>query len=251
MKKRKSTSNSDDVSTLDSLSSALKKEIKAMKAEVKSLMTELKEEQAALEKEKAEANQGRKSLNVEQMKGNGLLKLSQLKRMGFDEKVIKEHLEQENIRLIQLQKDKQQDRKNLDVNIQKMKQMNLQSERAISAAEIQLKKILEENTKEKALLDETEVKLYVAENKVKHSRGMNKAVAITDKEPLRKGIKEIANEVKARCDDKEVVKMVLKVAGRCLATDMESSGASLREQEEESDSSISVEISSCSSEGDD
>ena len=231
---------------------SLKKEIKTMKLEAKAVQNAIQDEQKAIATKKAEFEKQQQSSQKKNLRGHELVKLSQLRQLGYKDEVIMKHLQQENQVLSRLFKEKQQDRKNLAANIQKMKDMNQQSERAISVAEIQLKKILEENTKEKALLDEAELKLYAAENKVKHTRGMNKTVAITNKEPLRNSIKDIVNEVKTRCKDKEVVKMVLKIAGKCLAADMDSSSAILKGDDgDESDSSISVEISSCSSDDDD
>lgn len=241
-----------DKAQAETVLKALKKEIKAMKLEAKALQNAIEDEQKALATKKAEIEKQQQSSQKKNLRGHELVKLSQLRQLGYKDEVIMKHLQQENQVLSRLFKEKQQDRKNLAANIQKMKDMNQQSERAISVAEIQLKKVLEENTKEKALLDEAELKLYAAENKVKHRRGMNKTVAITNKEPLRNSIKDIVNEVKTRCKDKEVVKMVLKVAGKCLAYDMDTSGVGLKGDDgNESDSSISVEISSCSSADDD
>lgn len=77
-----------------------------------------------------------------------------------------------------------------------------------------------------------------------------KSVDITSKDSLRNEIKEIVNEIKIRCDDKEVVKKVLRVAGKCLAADLENSVEALRKEGSDSDSSSSVEISSASSDED-
>ena len=229
---------------------ALKKEVKALKREAKDLHVELKEEEASLEKEKKLASSaGKKSARREQLKGNELLKLSHLTdMMGFDESTIKEHLEEENKKLEKLQKEKQQDRKNIETNIKKMKEMNEQSEKAIGAASEQYKKTMEEGSRLKEQLSEAELKLYSIETQVKHSRGM-KTVEITNKDALREGVKEVVNEVKRRCDDKAAVIQVLRVAARCLAADMEASSAAQGESGD-SDASSSVDISSASSDED-
>lgn len=230
---------------------ALKKEVKALKLEAKTLHTEIKEEEASFETEKAASAAGDMISRREQLQGNELLKLSHLTNMlGFDEGTITEHLQDEIKKLEKLQSDKQQDRKNMDTNIKKMKEMNEQSERAIGAATEQYDKTVAESSRLKEQLDEAELKLYSIETKVKHSRGM-KTVEITNKESLRNVVKEVANEVKRRCDDKEVVVQVLKVAAKCLAAEMEASFSAFRSGSDDSDSSGSVDISSASSDDDD
>jgi hypothetical protein len=229
---------------------ALKKEVKTLKREAKDLLVQLKEEEASLEKEKAASSAGKKVSRREQLRGNELLKLSHLTNMmGFDETTIREHLEEENKKLEKLQKEKQQDRKNIETNIEKMKEMNEQSEKAVGAASEQYKKTLVESSRLKEQLDEAELKLYSIETQVKHSRGM-KTVEITNKDALRDGVKEVVNEVKRRCDDKEVVIQVLKVAARCLAADMEASSSAAQGDSDDSDASSSVDISSASSDED-
>lgn len=229
---------------------ALKKEVKSLKLEAKALHAELKEEEAALEKDKSASTGGKKGANREQLKGNELLKLSHLTNMmGFDEATIMEHLQDENIKLEKLQNDKQQDRKNMETNIQKMKDMNLQSEKAVGAATEQYDKAVAESSRLKEQLDEAELKLYSIETKVKHSRGM-KTVEITNKESFRNGIKEVANEVKRRCDNKQVVISVLKVAAKCLAADEDMSFSPVRNGKDDNDSDSSVDISSASSDED-
>jgi predicted nucleic acid-binding Zn-ribbon protein len=230
---------------------AMKKEVKSLKQEAKALHTELKDEEASLEKEKSASAAEKKVSQREQLKGNELLKLSHLTNMmGFEEEAIRGHLEEENKKLEKLQKDKQQDRKNIETNINKMKEMNEKSEKAVGAATEQYDKAVAESSRLKEQLNEAELKLYSIETKVKHSRGM-KAVEITNKDALRDGIKEVANEVKRRCDDKEVVIQVLKVAAKCLAANTDASFSSVQDGNNNSDSSNSVDISSASSDDDD
>lgn len=248
--KTKSKSKSGVKHDANAMLKALKKEVKSRKLEVRSLHSELKEEEAALEKDKEASKTSQDASPQQQLKGNELLKLSHLTNMmGFEEGDILKHLEQEVRKLTKLQKEKQQDRRNMDINLKKMKEMNEQSERAVAAAEEQYKKLLAEAKKLKEQLDEAELKLYSAENKVKHSRG-TKNVEITNKDSLRSGIKEIVHEVKRRCDDREVVIKVLKVAGKCLAVDMEVSMSALRGNDSDGDSGSSVDISSASSDED-
>lgn len=247
-KARSSVTRNYEASRADTLLEVLKSEIKPLKLEAKSLHTEIKEEEKSLEKELDTSQTGHSASKVEKLKGNELLKLSHLVHMGFAEETIKRHLEQENRRLEELSKNKQQDRRNLESNISKMIAMNEQSEKAVGAAQEQYNRIRDDNSKLKAQLEDAELKLYSIESKVKHSRNI-KTVDITNKQSLRNEIKEIANEIKTRCEDKAVVQKVLRVAGKCLAADMELSLRSFKEEaESDSDSSSSVDISSASSE---
>lgn len=235
----------------DEILKALKKDTKALKLEAKSLQTQVKEVEDALEKDNTMLLE-HNSMNSQRdaIKGKELLKLSRLKRMGFDENVVREHLEMENKKLEQLSADKRKERTNIDENIVKMKEMNEQSEKAVNAAELDVKDKITKAKRLKEELDEAEVKLYALESKVKYSRE-TKGVDIMNKGSLQEGIKDIVKEIRIRCDDRDVVKKVLKVAGRCLAIDLEMTSKQKDEgtHDSDSDSVGSIDISEASSEG--
>jgi DNA repair exonuclease SbcCD ATPase subunit len=225
----------------------VKKEIKTLKLEAKSIHTQIQDEKMALEKERVafEKNNSRES-QMEAIKGKELVKLSRLKRMGFEEDAIKEHLEKENKKLQKMTIEKRKERYNLDQNIEKLKNMNEQSERAVTTAELDVKDKITKANKLKDELEEVELKVYALENKVKLSR-QTKGVDIMTKSSLRDGIKDVVEEIRARSNDMNVVTRVLKVAGRCLAVDMETPSKRNKDGISDSDSDSSVEISDASS----
>ena len=225
----------------------VKKDIKTLKLEAKGMHTQVQEEKIALEKEKVEfAKTNSRESQMEAIKGKESVKLSRLKRMGFEEDVIKEHLEKENKKLQTMTLEKRKERYNLDQNIAKMKNMNEQSERAVTTAELDVKEKITKANKLKDELEEAELKVYALENKVKLSRD-TKGVDIMTKSSLRDGIKDVVDEIRARSNDTNVVTRVLKVAGRCLAVDMETPSTRNNSSISDSDSDSSVEISDASS----
>jgi chromosome segregation ATPase len=229
----------------------VKKDIKSLKIEAKTIHTRVQEEKTELEKEKAAFEQSNsKASQMEAIKGKELFKLARLKHMGFTEDVIKEHLEKENKTLQRISVEKRKERTNLQKNIEHMKNMNEQSEKAVITAEADVRDKITRAKKLKDELDEAELKVYALENKVKHSR-RTKGIDIMSKDPLRDGIKDIVDEVTERSTDRNLVTKVLKVAGRCLAVDdMQTSWSHNSGAAEDSDSGDSVEISDASSDED-
>ena len=218
---------------------------KELKVEVKSLFTQLKLDEEELRNVEIETKEARRAAQQELIKGRELLKLPQLKSLGFEEEFIMEHLETESNKLQKTLKARQTDRKNIETNIQKMEEMNKQSEAAVSGAQTMYNNSVVENSKLQALLDAAELKLYAAESKVKHVKNM-KSVEVTNKDAFKRSLKGVVREVQTRCDDEKLVRDVLRVAGKCLAADLGISDHG-DDASSSSDSSGSISISSTSS----
>jgi chromosome segregation ATPase len=231
----------------DAILQKVQKDIKSMKTESKSLQAQIKEEQAALENERLIFQQkNSKEAQMEAIKGKEHFKLSRLKRMGFDEQLILEHLEIETQKIQTIADEKQKEKTDVNRNITKMKRMNEECRKAVNAAEADVNDNLAKATKLKEELDEAEVKLYSLENKVKLARRTKGVSIFWDKSSLRDGIKDIAHEVRLRSHDRQVIEKVLQVAGRCLAVGIELSSSHHSGTESDSDED-SVEISDASS----
>lgn len=216
------------------------REIKDLKLKAKELFDQKKKEELKLEETKEKASEARRAAQAEGLRGKELTKLSRLIHMGFDEDIVKEHLEKECQALQRLLKKKQKDRKNIDINIDKMEKMNKQSEQAILAAQVQYNNTVVENTKLQALLDKQELLLYAIESKVKHARKVQ-SVETANKEAFKKCLKSIVREVQQRCEDEEIVEDVLRKAGRLFAADL---GTASSDGEESSSSGSSDATSS-------
>jgi len=208
---------STDVFDAERIAARLTKDIQSLKIEAEDVHTKVQDEKIELEKEKAALEQkNSKESQMEAIKGKELLPLSRLKHMGFEEDIIKEHIERENRKLERETVEKRKERYALDQNIQKMKKVNEQSEKAVALAQLDVQSRVLKSKKLQAELDEVELAVYALENKVNLSRS-TRDVDIFTGTSLRHGIENIINDIKKRSSDKIVVKKVLKVAATCLA----------------------------------
>lgn len=217
--KNRTVSKADGRTNQDVMLHKLNRQIKDLKLKAKELFETMKKEEIQLEETKGKALEARRVAQEEQLRGKELTKLSRLKHMGFDEDIVKAHLQKESQRLQRLLIKKQTDRNNIDINIGKMEKMNTESEKAIIAAQIQYNNTVVENTKLQVLLDKQELQLYAIESKVNHAKKV-KSVEKTNKESFKKCLKNIVREVQQRCEDEELVEAVIRKASRRFAADL-------------------------------
>lgn len=247
------------------LLSKVNNEIKEMKMETKELHGEwkLKEEELLVTKE--DAKEISRKVQIAELKGRELFRLENLRRMGFDEEIIKEHLEKDVKRLEKELKKKRQDVKNIEANIKKMIAANKESERVVTSAQGTQGQLLVQNQKLRTMLDQAEVQVYAEETKVKQRTSM-KDIKIVGK---RKNsdltvLKDIVKLIQHECTDKVLVRDVVSYADKVidgtkstassrsnsvisLASSKSSADDSSSDDDDDSDSSSDVDISSASS----
>jgi hypothetical protein len=222
----------------------LNHEVKELKVETKRLFAELVKGQEELETTKVEAKEMMKKVQSEKLKGNELIKIGHLTRLGFDEDIIKAHIERENKTLEKDMKKKKKDVDNVKANIEKMIEMNQQCEKACTGAQGAYNQMVVNHQKLKTLLDEVELGLYAQESQNTHKKTM-KSVEITNKGTFKKAMQAIIRIIKDRSHDEKLVREVLKIAGRVMSADLR-----ITSDDDDSDSCSSyssVSVSSASS----
>jgi hypothetical protein len=222
----------------------LNHEVKELKLETKRLFAELVKGQEELETTKVEAKEVKKKVQSEKLKGNELIKIGHLTRLGFDEDIIKAHIEKENKKLEKDMKKKKKDVDNVQANIEKMIEMNRQCEKACTGAQGAYNQMVVNHQKLKTLLDEVELGLYAQESQNRHKKTM-KSVEITNKGTFKKAMQAIIRIIKDRSHDEKLVREVLKIAGRVMSADLR-----IASDDDDSDSCSSyssVSVSSASS----
>ena len=100
---------------------------------------------------------------MKQLKGNELIKLDHLIRMGYDEETIKDYLEKSVNQLRKESTKIEKDVANTEKNIDKLITSNKEAERACSGAQQATTTIMVNRKKYQALLDIAEVELYAEE----------------------------------------------------------------------------------------
>ena len=222
----------------------IKLEISKMKVEANKLLGEMEKANEGLEETRKEAKEVRKKTQIEKLKGNELIKLSRLIRLGFDEDIMKAHIEKTNKKLEKELKQKEKDVKNVEVNIEKMVAMNRQCEQACTGAQGAYNQLVVTHQKLQSSLDDVELTLYAEESQVKLKTNM-KSVEITTKDTFKKAMQGIIRIIKDRSHDDKLVREVLKIAGRVMSADLK-----MADDDEDSSSvssASSVSISSASS----
>jgi hypothetical protein len=222
----------------------LTEEIKVLKVETKRLFVELEKGQKELETTKIESKEERKKEQSEKLKGNELTKIGHLTRLGFEEDIIKAHIEKENEKLAKDMIKKNKDVQNVKENIAKMIDMNQQCEQACTGAHGAYNQKVVKTHMLQTQLDEVELELYAQESQNQHKKSM-KSVGFTNKDTFKKAMQGIIRIIKERSQDDKLVREVLKIAGRVMSADLRTTN----EEEGDSDScsSYSVSVSSSSS----
>jgi hypothetical protein len=224
----------------------MNKEIKALKQEAKRLFDEMETGKSGSKEEQEELLAIKREAQLEKLKGNELIKVEQLIMMGFDETVMREHLEGLNKALRDEARAKQKDVRNLENNVDKMIQMNKECERAVTAAHGAYGPLIAKQQVLQAKLEQAEVELYALETKVEHRRNM-KSVELASKSKFKGTIKDIVRKFKIRCRDQDLLREVLVKAGRSLETDLKNN-TDLDDDDSDSDSSSSSSSDRASSE---
>jgi hypothetical protein len=225
----------------------INRDLKGLKVEAKSLFRELESQQTLLSEAVEEAKGVRKKAQMKKLKGNELIKLDHLIRMGYEEETIKEHLEttmgksQKELRKVE------KEATNTEQNIDKMISLNKEAEKAVTAAHQAQANMVVNGKKYQAMLDNAEVELYAAESRVKHFKTV-KGVEITKDNSTKQAIKNIIHLVQKHCTDKKLVQNIMKVAEKAdIAVGLNSSVVFSLSDSDSSD----VEISSASSDDSD
>ncbi|KAG7374507.1 hypothetical protein IV203_013602 [Nitzschia inconspicua] len=198
---------------------ALGRGIKPLKLEAKRLFDEMEEIKKGHDQAAKDILDVKRRTQLEKLKGNELIKVDHLLRLGFDETVMTEHLVATNKKLREEIKKKQKDVNNLGSNVQKMITMNKESEKAVSAAHGAYGPLVVKQQTLQAKVEQAEVELYAIQTKVDHRRNM-KSVEIASKDKFKITMKEIVRKLKIRCRDQELLHDVLRKAGKSLETDL-------------------------------
>ncbi|KAG7349325.1 hypothetical protein IV203_011922 [Nitzschia inconspicua] len=198
---------------------ALGRGIKPLKLEAKRLFDEMEEIKKGHDQAAKDILDVKRRTQLEKLKGNELIKVDHLLRLGFDETVMKEHLVATNKKLREEIKKKQKDVNNLGSNVQKMITMNKESEKAVSAAHGAYGPLVVKQQTLQAKVEQAEVELYAIQTKVDHRRNM-KSVEIASKDKFKITMKEIVRKLQIRCRDQELLHDVLRKAGKSLETDL-------------------------------
>lgn len=198
---------------------SLTKGMRELKLEAKRLFDEMEEIKKGNDEAAKEILEVKRKAQLEKLKGNELIKVDHLLRLGFDETVMKEHLEASNKDLRHEMKRKQKDVNNLGSNVQKMLTMNKESEKAVTSAHGAYGPLVVKQQTLQAKLAQAEVELYALQTKVDHRRNM-KSVEIASKDKFKSTMKEIVRKLQIRCRDQELLHDVLRKAGKSLETDL-------------------------------
>lgn len=208
-----------DLPEPEEMLAALSRGMRPLKLEAKRLFDELEDLKNGNDQAAQDILEVKRKAQLEKLEGNELVKVDHLLRLGFDETVMKEHLEAKNKELRQEVKRKQKDVNNLGSNVQKMTTMNKESEKAVTAAHGAYGPLVVQQQTLQAKLEQAEVECYALQTKVEHRRNM-KSVEIASKDRFKGTMKEIVRKLQIRCRDQELLHDVLRKAGKSLRTDL-------------------------------
>jgi hypothetical protein len=208
-----------DLPDPDEMLASLTKGMRPLKLEAKRLFDELENIKKGNDQAAKEILEVKRKVQLEKLKGNELIKVDHLLRLGFDEVVLKEHLEATNKDFREEIKRKQKDVNNLGTNVQKMLAMNKECEKAVTAAHGAYGPLVVKQQTLQAKLEQAEVELYAIQTKVEHRRNM-KSVEIASKDKFKTTMKDIVRKLQIRCRDQELLHDVLRKAGKSLETDL-------------------------------
>mmetsp|Transcript_34740 Transcript_34740/g.83956 ORF Transcript_34740/g.83956 Transcript_34740/m.83956 type:complete len:456 (+) Transcript_34740:280-1647(+) len=209
----------DDLPDPRDLMKEVTDDVRALKFEAKSqfkLMEESKKQgEDAVNKAKLE----HKKQQVARLKGSELMRVDHLLRLGFDEEVLREHIDKANKALENDVKKSQSEKQNLSTNIQKMAEMNKQSERAVAGASGALGPLIVKQQTLEAKLEKVELELYTLETRAKHRRNM-RSVEVVGKDKYKAAMKAVVRKMEQKCQDPDLVRKILKIAEKPLSTDL-------------------------------
>jgi hypothetical protein len=200
-------------------------DIEGLKAETKRLLDELEQakkgssssgKKDAVDLLELENENRRKNQQMEKLKGNELLKVDHLLRLGFDEQIIREYMVEQNKELRKILKKRQIDVENMDKNIAMMKSTNKESEIAVIEARAVLNSLGMKQQMQQSLLQQAETDLYTIETKYSYKQNTI-FIEEANKEIFVQATKNIIQEIQNRCSEKDI-----KVLSRILSsTDLE------------------------------
>jgi hypothetical protein len=196
----------------------IEKDMKSLKVEVKKEFKVMESAGEDLKQAIKDAKAKNREDQLEKLKGNELIKIAHLHRLGFTNEVIIEHLKKENENMRKNEKIQEVEFQNDKANIQKMVQLNGESKKAVTAALFAGNQLRFSQDRLKARLEQAEMGLYAEESLVEHKRGMRGA-EIAKKSDFKKTLEAVVRLVMQRCKDKKLLAKVLKVAGKCLSHD--------------------------------
>ena len=200
-------------------------DIEGLKAETKLLLDEL--EQAKKGSSNSGKNDGvdivgsenentRKNQQMEKLKGNELLEVDHLLRLGFEEQIIREYMVEQNKELRKILKKRQIDVENTYENIAKMKATNKESEIAVIEARAVLNSLGMKQQMQQSLQQQAEIELSSIETKLSYKQNTI-SIEEANKEIFVQATKNIIQEIQNRCSEKDI-----QVLSRILSsTDLE------------------------------
>lgn len=197
----------------------LTQEVKDLKGEVKKQFQEMEEAKQETDEAIKEARSTHRKQQVQRLEGNELMKVEHLLKLGFDEDIVKEHLEKVNRSLEKEVKLGQQEKGNLEQNVTKMVHMNRESENAVIAAHGAIGPLVVKQQALQAKLEQVELELYSVEARAVHRRNM-RSVELVGKDKFKTAIKTIARKMEQRCKDQDLVHDMLKIAGHALSSEL-------------------------------
>ena len=200
-------------------------DIEGLKAETKLLLDEL--EQAKKGSSNSGKNDGvdivgsenentRKNQQMEKLKGNELLEVDHLLRLGFEEQIIREYMVEQNKELRKVLKKRQIDVENTYENIAKMQSTNKESEIAVIEARAVLNSLGMKQQMQQSLQQQAEIELSSIETKFSYKQNTI-SIEEANKEIFVQATKNIIQEIQNRCSEKDI-----QVLSRILSsTDLE------------------------------
>ena len=222
----------------------IKKDMKLLKVEVKKEFKVMMSSEDDLKQAIEDATAKKREYLLEKMKGNELVNIEHLHRLGFTNEIMTEHFKKENENMRKNVKNQEKEIKNEKANIQKVLQINGESEKAVTAALFAGNQLRVSQQRLKARLEQAKLAQYAEENLLEHKRGQRDVEIIKtkkDKSDFKKSLEDVVRVVMQRCKDEKLVAKVLKVAGKCLSQDAglddssDSSSCSSSSSDEEKD----------------
>ena len=200
----------------------IKIDMKLLKVEVKKEFKVMESSGDDMKQALKDAMAKKREYLLEKLKGNELVNIEHLHRMGFTNEIMTEYFQKENENMRKNVKNQEKESKNDKANIQKMLQINGESEKAVTAALSAGNQLRVSQQRLKARLEQAKLAQYAEESLVEHKKGQRDIEIIRnkkDKSEFKKSLEDIVRLIMQRCKDEKVVAKVLKVAGKCLSQD--------------------------------
>ena len=193
-------------------------------------MTSIEEEIAALEKQfesdqiqfiedvKVARTKGR-AVQKKNMKGMEMMRVDILQQQGVDLIAVEEYLNEENKKLTARIQKEERDINNTRTNINKLVELNKQSDDAVRAATGAHRSLVVKREMNKELAKNAEMKVLSFEKSIFESNTQGE-VEEQKKELTKEAIKKILRKVQAECTDELLTADVLQVASVALAQEL-------------------------------